>query len=188
MLDMMAEPTKDGLVRGHGLDKMQITSGQITEAEKVAAAFDAMFGLDIDPKFGNLPRFAGLREAYEVVTGGHNAFAGITGYTKLGNLRVSEAAPIGWVESAGRIQEADTTTASFAYLLGTSMNKRLLKDYQAWPAEWQKFTTIAPIRDFKQQTRVRFGHFGSLPIVPEDSAHNRNSARWSSNVRATEAR
>ena len=71
----------------------------------------------------------------------------------------------------GRIQEADTTTASFAYLLGTSMNKRLMKDYQAWPAEWQKFCVIAPIRDFKQQTRVRLGAFNSLSIVPEDSAY-----------------
>jgi len=51
------------------------------------------------------------------------------------------------------------------------MNKRLLKDYQAWPAEWQKFVTIAPIRDFKQQTRVRLGAFASLPVVPEDSAY-----------------
>lgn len=51
------------------------------------------------------------------------------------------------------------------------MNKRLLKDYQAWPAEWQKFCTITPIRDFKQQTRVRLGAFGSLPTVAEDTAY-----------------
>jgi Mu-like prophage major head subunit gpT len=172
MLDMMAKLSKDGIVRGHGFDKEAITSGQITESEKVAAAFDQMFDLEIDPKFGNLPRLMGIREAYEVVTGGHNAFSGISGFAKYGNIRVSESAPIGWSEGQGRIQEADTTTASFAYLLGTSMNKRLLKDYQAWPAEWQKFTTIAPIRDYKQQTRVRFGHFGSLSIVPEDSAYS----------------
>jgi phage major head subunit gpT-like protein len=51
------------------------------------------------------------------------------------------------------------------------MNKRLLKDYQAWPSEWQKFVTIAPIRDFKQQSRVRFGAFGSLPVVAEDAPY-----------------
>ncbi len=90
---------------------------------------------------------------------------GMTNYSKLGNIRVSESAPI------MRITEADTTTASFSYLLGTSMNKRLLKDYQAWPAEWQKWVTIVPIRDFKQQTRVRLGAFGSLPIVAEDTAY-----------------
>jgi hypothetical protein len=83
----------------------------------------------------------------------------------LGAIAISEAAPI------ARIAEADTTTASFSYLLGTSMNKRLLKDYQAWPAEWMKFCTVVPIKDFKQQTRVRLGAFGSLPIVPEDTPY-----------------
>ncbi len=172
MLDMMAELTKDGLVRGHGYDKSAVISGQITESEKVQAALDQLFDLEIDPKFGKLPRFSGIREAYDVVTGGHNPYAGISGQSPLGKIKISESAPIGWVENAGRIQETDTTTASFSYLLGTSMNKRLLKDYQAWPAEWQKFVTIAPIRDFKQQTRVRLGAFASLPVVPEDSAYS----------------
>jgi Mu-like prophage major head subunit gpT len=56
-------------------------------------------------------------------------------------------------------------------LLGTSMNKRLLKDYQAWPSEWQKFCTITPIKDFKQQDRIRLGAFGSLSTVAEDTAY-----------------
>ncbi len=173
MLSMMADLTKEGLVRGHGLDKLAITSGQITESEKVAAAVDMLFDLEIDSKFGKLPQFTGIREAYEVITGGENPYYGISSKSALGNIRVHEHGPTGWVEGMGkgRIQEADTTTASFAYLLGTSMNKRLLKDYQAWPAEWQKFVTIAPIRDFKQQTRVRLGAFNSLSIVPEDSAY-----------------
>jgi hypothetical protein len=173
MLDMMAELAKDGLVRGHGIDKMAITSGQITEAERVAAAFDMLFDLEVDDKFRGVPRFSGIREAYEVASGGHNPLYGISSMAALGNIRVSEHAPMGWIEGVGkgRIQEADTTTASFSYLLGTSMNKRLVKDYQAWPAEWQKFCIIAPIRDFKQQTRVRLGAFSSLSIVPEDSAY-----------------
>jgi hypothetical protein len=173
MLTMLAELTKDGLVRGHGYDKAAITSGQITETEKVAAAFDMLFDLDVDDKFRGVPRFSGIREAYEVASGGHNPLYGISSMAALGNIRVSEHAPMGWIEGMGkgRIQEADTTTASFSYLLGTSMNKRLVKDYQAWPAEWQKFCTIAPIRDFKQQTRVRLGAFSSLSIVPEDSAY-----------------
>src|SRR5438552_9510505 len=104
----------------------------------------------------------------------HGAFVSITGDSQVigamhacgvGQIRVSEHAPI------ARITEADTTTASFSYLLGTSMNKRLLKDYQAWPAEWMRFSSIVPIRDFKQQSRVRLGAFGSLQIVAEDSAY-----------------
>lgn len=164
-LNMMAQLTRDGLVRGNGYDKASI-SGQITEAEKVQAAFDGMFDLDVDQsKFAGVRGFTSIREAYARVTGDASLMGGISGASNIGNIRVSESAPM------GRITEADTTTASFSYLLDTSMNKRLLKDYQAWPAEWQRFVTIAPVRDFKQQSRVRFGAFGSLPIVAEDSAY-----------------
>ncbi len=164
-LDMMAKLTQDGIVRGHNYEKVEIGS-QITEAEKIQAAFDRMFDLDIDTaRLGNIYGFNSIREAYMRVTGDASLSGGISNYSKLGNIRVSENAPI------MRVTEADTTTASFSYLLGVSMNKRLLKDYQTWPAEWQKFVTIVPIRDFKQQTRVRLGAFGSLPIVAEDSAY-----------------
>lgn len=163
--NMMARLAQDGLVRGHSYEKPEIGS-QITEAEKIQAAFDRMFDLDIDTtKLGNIRGFTSIREAYARVTGDASLFGGITDHSMLGDIRVSESAPI------MRITEADTTTASFSYLLGTSMNKRLLKDYQTWPAEWQKFVTIVPIRDFKQQTRVRLGAFGSLPIVAEDTAY-----------------
>lgn len=163
-LSMMAQLTKDGLIRGHNYEK-PLVSGMITEAEKMQAAFDLMFDLEVDQsKFAGIRGFSSIREAYGRVTG-DSSVAGISAHSTLGNIRVSESAPI------ARITEADTTTASFSYLLGTSMNKRLLKDYQAWPAEWAKFCTITPIKDFKQQTRVRLGAFGSLPLVAEDTAY-----------------
>jgi hypothetical protein len=165
-LTMLAQLTRDGIVRGHGFDKAEITGSQLTEAEKVQAAFDAMMGLDIDTgRFGNIKGFASIREAYARVTGEASLLAGISSATQLGTIAIHESAPV------VRISEADITTASFSYLLGTSMNKRLLKDYQAWPAEWMKFCTIAPIRDFKQQTRLRLGAFGSLSVVAEDAPY-----------------
>jgi len=163
--DILAALAAQGLIRGNGYEKPTVGS-MITEAEKVQAAFDRMFELDIDStRLGNVRAFGSIREAYARVTG-DAAVMGFNDRSQLGTIRVSESAPM------GRITEADTTTASFSYLLGTSMNKRLLKDYQAWPAEWQRFCTIAPIRDFKQQSRVRFGAFGSLPIVAEDTAYS----------------
>lgn len=170
-LQMMAQLAKDGMVRDHGYSRPD-TLSQITEAEKMQAAFDLMFEdgpggkLDVDrARLGNIRGFTSIREAYARVTGDSALSAGISSHSDLGQIRVSESAPI------TRITEADTTTASFSYLLGTSMNKRLLKDYQAWPAEWMRFCTIAPIKDFKQQSRVRLGHFGSLSTVPEDTAY-----------------
>jgi hypothetical protein len=167
---MLADLTRAGLVRDHGYERVEVGT-QITEAEKMQAAFDLMFDKNGDmlsdadrARLGNVRGFQSIREAYARVTGDASV-SGISSRSLLGEIRVSENAPV------QRITEADTTTATFTYLLGTSMNKRLLRDYQTWTAEWMKFCTIVPIRDFKQQTRVRMGAFGSLPIVPEDSAY-----------------
>jgi hypothetical protein len=165
MRAMLAELANAGLIKGNGYEKPHV--GQmITEAEKVQAAFDKMFDLDIDTaRLGNIRGFSSIREAYARVTGDASV-AGFSERSTLGAIQISEHAPV------TRLLEADTTTASFSYLLGTSMNKRLLKDYQAWPAEWQRFTVITPIKDFKQQTRVRLGAFGSLSTVAEDTAYS----------------
>ncbi len=161
---LLAQLAAAGIVRDHGYARPEIGE-QITEAEKIQAAFDRMFDLEIDTtRLGNIRGFHSIREAYARVTGDPSV-AGFSERSLLGQIRISEHAPL------ARITEADTTTASFSYLLGTSMNKRLLKDYQAWPAEWQKFCSIVPIRDFKQQTRVRLGAFGSLSTVAEDTAY-----------------
>lgn len=160
---LLADLSDDGLIRGYGYEKPQ-TGGHISEAEKIQAAFDRMFDLEVDNRFGVGRGFTSIREAYARVTGDASVTT-LSEQTQLGLIRVGESAPL------ARISEADTTTATFSYLLGTSMNKRLLKDYQAWPAEWSKFCSITPIRDFKQQTRVRLGAFGSLPTVAEDTAY-----------------
>jgi phage major head subunit gpT-like protein len=152
-----------GLIREMGYEKPQVSS-VITEAEKIQAAFDRMFDLEVDVRFAGVRPFSGIREAYARVTG-DPAVRGISSLSTVGLIKIDESAPL------TRITESDLTTASFSYLLGTSMNKRLLHDYQAWPAEWKRFCTEVPIRDFKQQTRVRLGAFGSLSTVAEDSAY-----------------
>ncbi len=164
MRAMLAGLTSQGLIRDNGWERTMTGAGQITEAEKLQAAIDCMFDLEPDQsKFAGIKGFTSIREAYYRITGDSQVSG--AQLRDLERIRVSEHAPI------GRITEADTTTASFSYLLGTSMNKRLLKDYQAWPAEWQQFCVIAPIKDFKQQSRVRLGAFGSLATVPEDTAY-----------------
>ncbi len=152
-----------GLIREMGYEKAQ-ASQMITEAEKIQAAFDRMFGLEVDARFAGVRAFGSIREAYARVSGDPSV-RGISGHSTLGQIQVDERAPI------ARITESDMTTANFSYLLGVSMNKRLLHDYQAWPAEWRHFCTEVPIKDFKQQTRVRLGAFGSLSTVAEDTPY-----------------
>lgn len=140
--ELLAELAESGLIRDHGYEKPAL-GAQITEAEKIQAAFDRMFDLEVESRFHGVRGFSSIREAYARVTGDASV-SGLSNASQLGLIRIDESSPL------VRISEADTTTATFSYLLGTSMNKRLLKDYQAWPAEWQRFCTITPIRDFKQ--------------------------------------
>jgi hypothetical protein len=167
--DMLAALSESGQVTGMGAPKVELG---LSEFEQVQAAFDGLF--EVQEADSKVPRLGGIREAFAIATGVDIAAVGgadrplkeslrsqLEAYVRAGRLKESET----------HLQEADVTTASFSYLLGTSMNKRLLKDYQAWPSEWQKFTTINAIKDFKQQDRIRLGAFGSLSTVAEDAAY-----------------
>ena len=139
------------LISGMGAEKATITSR--TELDRFQAALDLLLGVELaESERAGLPRLGGIREAYVQATGDPN-ISGATDFER------------------ALIREADTTVASFSFLLGTSMNKRLLKEYQAWPNEWVKFASVVPIKDFKQQDRIRLASFGSLPVVNEDTPY-----------------
>ena len=56
-VNMMAQLTRDGLIRGQGYEKASV-SDMISEAEKIQAAFDRMFDLEIDStRLGNIRGF-----------------------------------------------------------------------------------------------------------------------------------
>jgi phage major head subunit gpT-like protein len=169
---VLAALTSSGEIRGMGHERT-ITMG-MDEYEQLQTAFDQLFDVEESDAAKSVPRLSGIREAFLVATG--RDIGSIGGCDHL--LRESIAAGLRshvrgahLTEAEALLREADVTTASFSALLGTSMNKRLLKDYQAWPSEWQKFTTIVAIKDFKAQTRVRLGAFGSLSTVAEDAAY-----------------
>ena len=139
------------LITGMGAEKSTITSR--TELDRYQTALDILLGVDVaEAERTGLPKLSGIREAYVVATG-DAAISGATDFER------------------ALVREADTTVSSFSYLLGTSMNKRLLREYQAWPNEWMKFATVVPIKDFKQQDRIRLASFGSLPVVNEDTPY-----------------
>lgn len=61
------------------------------------------------------------------------------------------------------------TSASFADVLGDSMTRRMLKDYNLKSNldAWRQIVDVVPIADFRSQERTRFGGYGDLPIVAE---------------------
>jgi len=74
----------------------------------------------------------------------------------------------GW-ERNTRIQEADeVTTSIMAGIVGTSMAKRLLKDFADQPKWWKPIVVETSISNVKAQTRVKLNDFAVLPTVAED--------------------
>jgi len=158
---MLADLTQSGVIRGMGYERSQVTDMR-SARERLQESFDALFDVTYEGgvvkggRKAGVRTFESLREAYASATGDHE----VKGFGP--TIRALESE---------RMTEADQTTASFSYLLGTSMNRKLLAEYQSWPAEWQKWATVVPIKDFKQQQRVRLGAFGSLSTVAEDAPY-----------------
>ncbi|HUZ75982.1 MAG TPA: Mu-like prophage major head subunit gpT family protein [Chloroflexota bacterium] len=153
---LLAELAGAGIIQGLGFEKP--SNGSITAGrgrlQKLQTALDQLLGVEV-AEAERVPALSGIREAYVLATG---------------DSALNSFGPAVALDES-LVREAEVTTSSFSFLLGTSMNKRLLKDYQAWPAEWRRFCTEVPIKDFKQQDRIRLGAFGSLSQVAEDTAY-----------------
>ncbi|MGI8828034.1 MAG: Mu-like prophage major head subunit gpT family protein [Chloroflexota bacterium] len=176
--DTLAALSSAGHISGNGVEKSLYVG--MSDYDQLQAAFDSLFDIHTSEAARSVPRFSGIREAFRVATGVDIHSSGgvdrpiMESYAEglRNKVRYTASRTASLLSgSDALLREADVTTASFSYLLGTSMNKRLLSDYQAWPSEWQKFTTIVGIKDFKQQDRVRLGAFGSLSTVNEDTAY-----------------
>ncbi|HEV3312611.1 MAG TPA: Mu-like prophage major head subunit gpT family protein [Chloroflexota bacterium] len=174
--EVLGALSQSGLVTGHGYEKpMQMG---MSEYEQLQAAFDKLFDVVESDQARSVPAFGGIRDAFRISTGVDIAAIGGVDRplqeayaTGLRNYVSAKMAAGQLTEAEYLLREADVTTSTFSYLLGTSMNKRLLKDYQAWPSEWQKFTNVVAVKDFKLQDRIRLGAFGSLSTVSEDAAY-----------------
>ena len=141
-------------IRGVGAGVLDPGQPQgVTPLEKVQAAFDRLFGLDVAGHLTGVPRLTGIREAYVLVTG-----------DKFFDGRYH------WEESIVR-EANETTTAVMSNVVLNSMTKRLVKDYQAQPKWWEPFTIKVPVIDFKQQNRIRLNDFASLATVAEDGTY-----------------
>ncbi len=125
----------------------------VTPMDKVQAAFDRLFGLDVPGHLATVPRLTGIREGYVLITG-DKFFTGQYHY-----------------EDAVAREANEVTTTSLANVVLNSMTKRLVRDYQAQPKWWEPFAVKVPILDMKQQHRIRLNDFASLSTVAEDAAY-----------------
>lgn len=153
--DYLARFTESGHVRMTGLD-VETTEPRST---KIAAMLDAFF----DPSHKDHRSVQSFRECYREITGDSR----VTGRIEDCDMsRLREAA-------ADENFRESMTTATFANVLGNSLNRRMVADYRDMGQYdvWRPLVDIVPINDFRTQERVRFGGYGNLPAVAQGGAY-----------------
>jgi hypothetical protein len=131
------------------------------ESEKLQAALDKLLGVDVEGKFSGVPAFRSLRGAYTALTG-DSEFRGIPSPA---GIKLGEA----FMEMM-RLPAAYSTN-SFSFVLGTSMYRRLIKEYNA--VDYREDALISFYRNaenFKLLEIIQVGYFGDVPDVNPENA------------------
>jgi len=171
----MAEPPEGDPIPGSGI---RVGIGTI---EKAQMAVDRMFGLkkedmvelarmerlDYQPffedmrsaqdyeKFDEVPAFKGLRDMYNFFTGDTE----VTG-------RINRKAM-----SREMVSKMDITSATFSYVLGNTLGRRLVKQYKSFRYLEDLLVSIKKsVKDFRSQEAVLVGGFPDLADVDPETA------------------
>ncbi len=121
-------------------------------SEKLQAAVDRLFMVPVDDQFKDILPFKSLRAAYVEITGDTD----VRGYMEPGQTQ--------------RLQAA-YGSATFAYVLGNTLYRRMVADYREIP-DYGISRIVGPnirnARDFRTMESVRIGYYGDLPdVTPE---------------------
>jgi cation transport regulator ChaB/uncharacterized tellurite resistance protein B-like protein len=150
--------TASGTPTGVGGLRMEVGEG---EPEKLQAAFDKLLGADVDDRFKPVPAFNSLRAAYTRITGDPE----LRGIPSREGMKLGEA-----FMNMMRLPASYATT-SFSFVLGVSMYKRLVKEYNA--VNYQEDALISFFRNaenFKTLEIIQVGYFGDVPDVDPETA------------------
>jgi hypothetical protein len=144
MLDRMSG---SGAVLGAG----EVRVGR-NSIEKFQAAVDKMFGVRVSETMRDVPALTSLRAAYVEMTGDTD----VTGVLNSQQLRRFQAA---------------YGDASFAYVLGNTLYRRMTQDYRELNdlgVSRLVGNNIRNARDFRTLESIRIGYYGDLPDVNTD--------------------
>ena len=128
--------------------------------EKVVEGLDKMFD-------GDYSVFRSFKQAHAAFTGYRPRIWGED------ENRVVLRESIGSLyDSASRSTES-MTTASWAEVLGDSITRRMITDYnQPSLQSWRQIVSdVVPVNDFRTQRRTRVGGYGVLPVVNEGAPY-----------------
>jgi hypothetical protein len=134
--------------------------GWLEESEKLQIALDKLFDVEVDEKYKDVPPFRSLRGAYVALTGDNE----MRGVPSQAGLKLGEA----FMEMM-RLPAAYSST-SFSFVLGNSMYRRLIKEYNA--VDYREDILISYIRNaenFKTLEIIQVGYFGDAPDVSPET-------------------
>jgi ATP-dependent protease ClpP protease subunit len=144
-LESLSDSGTLNIKEGVKLNVVKVTDTPLDQKER---ALDMLIDPELakEDEYKSTPAFTGIREAF-------HRFTGVT---------VDEARKEKW-----KVKEA--STSDFPIALGTSMNKKMIKDYTYYKAKqaWEKFAVEEIITNTNEQTLSRFGEFDDLATVAE---------------------
>jgi len=133
----------------------------LEESEKLQAALDKLMGADVSEKFRYQPAFRSLRGAYVALTGDVE-FRGVPS---------PEGIKLGGAFMNMMRLPAAYSMNSFSFVLGNSMYRRLIKEYNA--VNYREDALISYYRNaenFKTLEIIQVGYFGDVPDVNPETA------------------
>lgn len=66
----------------------------------------------------------------------------------------------------------ESATSDIPNIMGTSMSRRMLQDYEEMPESWREIVDLDPnVNNFKQQDVIQWGGLGILPVVSENGTY-----------------
>lgn len=136
-----------------GVPRMQVTKAR---EDKIREAFDAFFGMKTDDKgitkIDRDAKMVSFRNLYIDITGDVNV--------------------TGQVHEATKLTES-LTTASFDQILGDSITRRMVAEYQMGSqAQWRgTIAEVVPVNDFRTQRRMRFGGYANFATVGQGAPY-----------------
>ncbi len=147
---MLDELTGSGHVSGMGYARVTVDP-----TEKLQAACDKMFGLQVKDDVKQIPQFRGLRAAYTEMTGDTDVRGYIEDPNKLRHL-----------------QAAGFDSSTFQFVLGNTLYRRMIGDYQEigdFGISLVVGQNIRNARDFRTLESVRIAYYGDLPDVDPEN-------------------
>jgi len=149
--EYLGKMVESNMVNDMSLENIRLTTG-LDPKDRLQIAMDKLLGLEPEDEekeaWAKVPSFRGLKEAYIEFTGDKD-------------VRGND----------GIMKEA--ISSDFPQALGTSMERRLLKEYSRLDVNtaWRKFASIENVDNFKTQDRIQIGGLADLPTVAENGTY-----------------